>query len=510
MSLFLSRHGIASLLVERHPDTSIHPRVAGLTARTMELYREIGIEAAIRQVEPPFSRDHVVPLVESLVGQEIDCLMEDMSAYFTEASPVRGSLIAQDVLEPVLRAHAEQAGGDLRYATELVAFEQDEEGITATIRERQGATSRRVRASFLVAADGSHSGIRQHLGVAQHGPGTISRMISMIFEAELLELFHTRQAIMCFINNETIPLGALVPYPGSAARPDLFRLDVPSDPAAETVAAYPEVRCLSLIRAAVGVPDLPVTLKAVLPYEMAARVADRFQQDRVFLVGDAARVQPPSGGLGGNTGIAEAHNLAWKLAAVLRGEAGPALLVTYDQERRPVADLTVEQVVLLSQERQSGSEAITVDTLSLSMGYRYPTGAIVPEQDGDLSLAQQPLQWRGQPGTRAPHLVLARDGQQISALDLFGREWVALIGAEGQAWKLAAQRAAERLHLPLRILMIDDELADVDDSFSSAYGLTGTGVTLVRPDGFIGWRSPIGEGEPERVLSQALSAMLAR
>src|SRR5258708_33257405 len=130
---------------------------------------------------------------------------------------------------------------------------------------------------------------------------------------------------MCFLSNDTIASGALVPYPGSSARPDLFRLDITYDPEEETLADYPEARCLQLIRAAVGIPDLPVQLKTVLAYEAVALVADRFGVVRVFLVGDAARTQPPSGGLGGNTGIAEAYNLAWKLAAVLHGGAGEAL-----------------------------------------------------------------------------------------------------------------------------------------------------------------------------------------
>jgi putative polyketide hydroxylase len=510
-ALFLSWHGIPWLLVERHTGTSIHPRLASLTTRTMELYRSIGIEPALRHVEPPFSLDGIVPLLESLVGQELDRLMEDMSAYSTEVSPVRGSLIAQDTLEPVLRAEASQAGGDLRYATELLAFEQDEEGITATIRERASGTIRRVRANFLVAADGSQSEIRQQLGIAQHGAGTISYVISMIFEADLMELFSRRHALMCFINNDTVPFGALVPYSGSAARPDLYRLDVPYDPEIETVEDYQEARCLALIRGAVGIPDLPIQLKTVLTWEMAARVSDRFQQGRVFLVGDAARVQPPTGALGGNTGIAEAHNLAWKLAAVLRGEAGPQLLATYDLERRPLADFTVEQVTLLSQQRQNeGSQGITVDTLVVNMGYRYPTGAVVPEHDGDSPLIQHPSRWKGQPGTRAPHIVLERNGEQLSTLDLFGRQFVLLIGSDGHAWQEAARSAAEQLNVPLDIHQIGSELVDVSSSFAVAYGVTATGAILVRPDGFIGWRSLAGEEEPEHVLKQVLSDLLCR
>src|SRR5258708_27339796 len=153
---------------------------------------------------------------------------------------------------------------------------------------------------------------------------------------------------MCFLSNDTIASGALVPYPGSSARPDLFRLDITYDPEEETLADYPEARCLQLIRAAVGIPDLPVQLKTVLAYEAVALVADRFGVVRVFLVGDAARTQPPSGGLGGNTGIAEAYNLAWKLAAVLHGEAGEAPLPTLHPARHPPACYTAAPTPLLS------------------------------------------------------------------------------------------------------------------------------------------------------------------
>src|SRR6266566_3295801 len=511
-SLFLSWHGIHSLLVERHPSTAIHPRAIGMTPRTMELFRSVGVVEEIRKVESPFPEESNVLLVESLVGQVFDNLQNEAELGDLFIGPVPGSAIAQDVLEPVLRARAERLGGDLRFGTELVAFEQDEEGITATIRERESGGTRTVRAQFLVAADGSHSGIRQELGVGKHGAASLFHCISMIFEADLMELFRKRHAVMCFLSNDTIASGALVPYPGSSARPTLYRLDVGYDPEEETPASYPEARCLQLIRAAVGIPDLPVQLKTVLAYEAVALVADRFEVGRVFLVGDAARTQPPSGGLGGNTGIAEAYNLTWKLAAVLRGEAGEALLATYDAERRPLADYTAEQTALLSQQRRTeGSAGITVDPFILNMGYRYREGALVREEgEENLPLAQHPDQWKGQPGTHAPHLVLGRHGEQMSTLDLFGREWVLLLGSDGHAWQEAAQRAAERLSLSLNIYRIGSDLVDVNGSFYAAYGKTPASAVLVRPDSFIAWRSEHQEKEPELAIEQALSSLLFR
>jgi putative polyketide hydroxylase len=517
-SLFLSWRGISSKLIERHPGTAIHPRIPALAQPTMEMFRRVGIEEAIHEVEAPLSMSGNVLLVESLVGQEFDVLQQDVDAFFKgDSSPALGSPAAQDMVEPVLRTQSEQRGGVLRFGTELVAFEQDEQGVTATIRERESGSTRTVRARYLVAADGTHSGVRQQLGIGRHGKSLWSA-VSIIFEADLLELFLKRHAIMCFIANDNLAQGTLVPYPGSAARPDLYRLDVLYDPEEETLANYPEERCLSLIRAAVGIPNLAVQLKTVSTYDTAELVADRFQQGRVFLVGDAARTQPPTGGLGGATGMAEAYNLTWKLAAVLRGEAGEGLLATYDAERRPQADYTAEQVALLSQQRETeGSAGITVDTLTLVLGYRYSTGAIVREAgDEHLPLVKPLDQWKGQPGTHAPHLWLRREGKPFSTRDLFGPHFVLLVGPQGKNWKIAACSAQGALHLPLDSYQIGGEAADLADAgnaFCDAYGITATGAVLVRPDGFIGWRSrATGEQvqDAEQALTQALSTLLFR
>ncbi len=519
-SLFLSWRGIPSLLIERHPGTAIHPRIPGVAQPTMEMFRSVGIEEAIHEVEAPLFISGNVLLVESLVGQEFDVLQQDVDALFIgDSSPARGSQAAQDLLEPVLRTHAERLGGDLRFGTELVAFEQNEDGITATIRERESQHTCTARAHYLVAADGTHSGIRQQLGIGRHGKGSLFQCVSIIFEAELMELFRKRNAVMCFIANDNISNAALVPYLGSAGRPDLYRLDVPYDPEEETLADYAETRCLQLIRAAAGIPDLPVQkIRTVSTYEAAELVADRFQQGRVFLVGDAARTQPPSGGLGGATGIAEAYNLTWKLAAVLHGEAGEALLATYDVERRPQADYTAEQVALLSQQRQiEGSAGITVDTFTLVMGYRYSTGAIVREAGNEQLPLVKPLdQWKGQPGTRAPHLVLKQEGKPISTRDLFGPHFVLLIGPDGENWKAAAPNVKEAFHLPLDSYQIGGETGDLIDTgnkFCEVYGITSGGAVLVRPDGFIAWRCQTArenEQEAEQALMQALSTVLYR
>jgi len=518
LSLFLARQGIKPLVVERHPGTAIHPRVSSLTARTMEIFRSAGIEKEIRREEPPFPREFGIMFVESLAGQLYDNLMEDMSAYFTDASPVEGNGIAQDLLEPVLRAQAEQAGVDLRYNTELIAFEPEKEGAAALIRDRISGETRRIRSEYLVGADGSKSGIRKQLGIRQHGAGTLCHLISIIFDADIHDLFHNQNAHMCFFANDDAS-GSLVLYPGTSGRPHVYRLDVVYEPEEETIDDYPEERCKALVRAAIGIRDIPVTIRKVLTWEMAGRVADRFQQGRVFLVGDSARVQPPSGGLGGNTGIAEAHNLAWKLASVLRGEAGLPLLATYDTERRPVADYTVEQVIRLSQQREhEGAEGITVNTLHINMGYRYQEGAFVPEEvDGKkLPFVQPPEWWTGQPGTRAAHVVLERDGRQLSSIDLFGSRFVLLTGSEGLSWLQAAQRASKTLQFPLNMYKIggqNDDFSNPGNDFLNAYGITSTGAVIVRPDGYIGWRQQAaGEkiDEMEQVLTSAFSTILCR
>lgn len=516
LSLFLARQGIKPLVVERHPGTAIHPRVSSLTARTMEIFRSAGIEEEIRREEPPFPREFGIMFVESLAGQLFDNLMEDMSAYFTDASPVEGNGIAQDLLEPVLRTQAEKSGVDLRYNTELIDFETDEDGISATIVDRISGNKSHVRTKYMVGADGNKSGTRAQLGIGRHGEGTLCHLISVVFDAEIYHLFKNQNAHMCFLANDEVS-GSLVLYPGTFRRPHIYRLDVIYDPEEETIEDYPEERCISLVQAAIGIPNIPVTIKKILTWEMAGHVADRFQEGQIFLVGDSARVQPPSGGLGGNTGIAEAHNLAWKLAAVLRGEAGSDLLTTYDAERRLIATYTVKQIVKLSQQREhDGSEGITVNTLHVNMGYRYQDGAIVPEADEkNLPIVQAPELWTGQPGTRAAHILLERDSKSISALDLFGSRFVLLAGSNGENWVEAAKHVKDMLRLPMDIYQVGGDNADFNDSdnnFLEAYGITPTGAVIVRPDGYIGWRKTIEEnrGEMGKVLTSALSKLLFR
>ena len=197
---------------------------------------------------------------------------------------------------------------------------------------------------------------------------------------------------------------------------------------------------------------------------------------------------------------------------VLRGQAGPRLLETYDAERRPIADLTVEQVARLSQERQAHSaDAITVDTLTVNMGYRYPTGALIAEPSpGDPPLLRHPAAWQGLPGTRAPHVVLRRDGALLSTLDLFGQRFVLLPGSAGQAWSAAAGHVARQLSIPLEIHPIGSTLVDSEGRFGEAYGMRDTGAVLVRPDGIVAWRAPALIADPEQTLRQVFARLLYR
>jgi putative polyketide hydroxylase len=260
---------------------------------------------------------------------------------------------------------------------------------------------------------------------------------------------------------------------------------------------------------------------------MAELTAERYVHGRVLLAGDAAHVIPPTGGYGANTGIADAHNLAWKLSAVLSGAAGPALLETYDAERRPVGDYVAAQGLLqLAVRSRSATEeqaAAAADPLTVTMGYRYDfSTATSGGGDGTVgAFAIDPRERRGEPGTRAPHARLLCDGVEVSTLDLFGREFILLTGEAGAGWCGAATSAADRLGVALSVYRVGAApgpgvLVDVFGGFVAGYGLGPGGAVLVRPDGFVAWRTCAQEADMglgadmDAVLHDVLRRVLAR
>jgi len=256
-------------------------------------------------------------------------------------------------------------------------------------------------------------------------------------------------------------------------------------------------RCVEYVREALGAPTLEVEIENVQQWNACAEWAERFQDGRIFLAGDAAHNMPPTGGFGGNAGVADAHNLAWKLAFVLDGSAGPGLLDTYDAERRPAGEFTTEQAYtryVLRLDPELGKEDIQpfVPDPPIELGHRYRSSAVVAESDDDGAIHENPHEPSGRPGTRAPHVPL--DGG--STLDLFGRGFVVLSGAE--PWCAAARRVG-----------IDARRID-SAAFTEAYGTGTEGAVLVRPDGFIAWRARLAPDDGERELSSALAQILGR
>jgi putative polyketide hydroxylase len=350
LALLLARQGVPPLLVERHTGTSIHPRARGLNVRTMEILRAMGLEAAVRDAGAALADSRYMLFVDTLAGEEIrrvpDADLLPVGDALARVTPCDWGRCAQDDLEPVLAEAARAHGADLRFGTELVSFSQDADGVSATLEDRASGGRHTVRARYLVASDGAHSPVREALGVPMAGLGPVSRgqfghFVNVYFRADLSALVRGREFILCFVERSGAE-GLLL----AVNNADRWLFNVEYDPArGETPDAFTPARCVARIKAAIGLPDLDVEILSVLSWEGAALIADRFQVGRVFLAGDAAHVMPPAGGFGLNTGVQDAHNLAWKLTAVLTGVADPALLDTYEAERRPVARLVVDRSV---------------------------------------------------------------------------------------------------------------------------------------------------------------------
>ena len=522
LSLFLGRLGVRHMLVERHSGTSIHPRGRGNNVRTMELFRTAGVEADIKAAAALLADNHGILQTPTLVGDAGEWLFKeiDPGGGLARFSPTAWCLCSQNDLEPVLLKSARALGGDLRYFHQMESFTQDAEGVTAVVRDRESDEVYTVRADYLVAADGPRSPVRDRLGIGQSGPGDLFANVSATFRSKLLaDTVGDRRFICCYLTDPDAD-GALLPVDNT----ENWVFHAPWHPErGETLEEFTEERLVRHIRHAVGVPDLDVEITGKASWRAAERVAERYTTGRVFLAGDSAHEMSPTGAFGSNTGIQDAHNLAWKLAAVLDGWAGPGLLETYDTERRPVALATSARASARSVEHSHPGFAPAPGIgggkrggiLNIVLGYRYPEGAVV-DADPDQPVVPDGMNLTGQPGSRAPHLWLRRAGERISTLDLYERSLVLLCGTGSPAWPAAAARVAATEGVRLDVHRIGDA-PDADLTYdtppadwATAHGTTPEGAVLVRPDGFVAWRTPGASPSPEAELRRAVGSVLHR
>ena len=517
-SILLSAFGIRSLLVERHPGTSIVPKARGINARTMELYRQHGVEPAIRAAGLPPEATGLIVWTESLAGREIERRVPGRASPHNQAmTPVQNCLCAQDDLEPVLRRFAEaQAPATLRFNTELTSATQDVGGVDAVLLDRQTNTETRIRAQYVIAADGNQSRIRRMLDVTMVGVEKIYDSVNMVFNADLRPWTAHRPSALYFVEQPDLR-GTFLTINAH----DRWGFLIHSlSQYGYTPADFTNERCIATIRQAVGVADLPVKMLGLSAWEASAFVAEEYRHGRIFLAGDAAHEMPPTGGFGLNTGVQDVHNLAWKLAAVLHGQAGDSLLDTYHPERHPTGTLITKTALdnCLSMgrtERQETAKLPRAEFLSeqgLIFGASYESAAAIPDgtppEVNDSPITQYIASAR--PGRRAPHVWLWRDGEKISTIDLFGPHFVLLTGPEGQGWRDASAALATPDRPQLLAYTIGRDLEDRDGGWQEAYGVEADGAVLVRPDGQVAWRSRSGAGDATGTLSAAFAGVLAR
>ena len=513
LALFLSDHGVRPLVVEQHRGTSTLPRGRSLNLRAMEVLRAAGLEGALRAA--PASVLHDLPEIaraDTLAGQESFRASRPPAESFAFVSPTRPLIIDQNHVEPVLRAAAEQRGARLRFGTRMTAFEADDDGVTVTLRDLEQGTDRTVRAAYLVAADGHRSAIRQALSIGTSRADAVTHYANIAFTADLSGPLRGRRLALCYLARP-VPHTMLT----RLDHPERWVLMVPYRPdRGEGPADFTPDRCLRLVREAVGAPEPHISLLAgrrgdepVQTWELATWTADRYRQGRVLLVGDAAHVMAPAGGLGGNTGIQDAHNLAWKLAAAVRGRAGSALLDSYEWERRPVALAGCAHTAQQQNSRRAGRRPAGsgIDPLAVVIGHRYPAGPPGPAaRDESAALS---LEFTGEPGSRAPHTWLATpDGRELSTLDLYHGHPTLVCGERAERWEQAGRRLAERHGLHTHRL--GGDLVDKENRWPGAHAVTGGGAVLVRPDGYVCARWPDEVSDPAGALGAALDRSLWR
>ena len=460
-AMFMALHGAPPLLVEKHPTTSVHPKARGQFPHVMEALKVAGVDRKVVEASPTDGKFRIVRAV-SLNGPVLQEILTT-SPDFGHLSPAPWADVSQERMEPILAERARELSADLRFGTELVSWQQHDSGVTARLKNLATGAEETVEVDYLVAADGHRSPIREALGVELQGRGVLGEGTGVLFEADL----QGQQQFLAYLLNPELPGGAGV----------LVSTDVPGRYAVGVSNTDGDRDWRQIIRTATGIPDLEPKILDLPHGRSQTRhgVAERFSEGRIHLVGDAARMMPPTGAFGGNTAIMDGFGIGWKLAMVDKGDAGARLLSSHDPERRPYSTILADQQYLLFTQRGRPDladdptlpEAVS-PVNSLFFGYRQLGGAIITEAGDAGDLLEDAARPSGRPGGRAPYVKLANG----STIDLLGRGFVLLTG--NNEW---------RTDLPIDVQVVDGP------DFLDKYGLTTEGAALVRPDFVIAWRS---------------------
>ncbi|MBL8382634.1 MAG: FAD-dependent monooxygenase [Burkholderiales bacterium] len=568
--IFLARLGVDSLLVERHNTPSPMPKARGLNRRTLEVLRQFGIEEALRAGGMPGGYASRIRWMTSLGGDgpidrrtlyEMDSFGGGALAPEYEAGSPFGKILMypQVRLEPFLRRQGEAIGvGRTLFNTELVELEQDAAEVRAVLRDRGTDERIRVRARYAIAADAGRT-VGPIVGSRLEGAPKLREMITVYFKADLARYMDSDQlSTTIFVNpaGDTAfwgsgALGKIGPPYDRTCREWLFHSAVrPGDPE-----KYDHATLIARVRELLKIPDLDIEILGNAPWTVQGLLAERYRFGRVFLAGDSAHRHPPAAGLGLNSGIQDAHNLAWKLAMVLRGQAGDALLDSYEAERRPVAARNVRWALfafsnaqltgpamgiipgnpeasldnfraLLADDDEGEARRVRLDHVmainrtefqanDLEIGFWYDRGALVA--DGTPAPRRDPtgLHFHAttRPGHRIPHAWVTRRGAVVSTLDLVAPDrFVLLVGQDDSPWIAAAAAAGRALGVTIEAIAVGDagEVLDRDHAWRRQRQVGVAGAVLVRPDQHVAWRAPEVPADPAAALQAALARVLAR
>ncbi len=499
--VFLSKHRVTTMVISKHPSTAESPRAHITNQRTMECLRDAGLEQeCMAYASPPHKIEHSFWL-RSMTGEELARTYSwgndpRRKSDYESGSPCVMCDLPQTRLEPLLLAEAARSGAHVRFSTELESFEQFEEGVTSTVKDRLTGERYKVKSRYLVGADGARSRVVEQLGIPLIGQHGLGHAINVLCEIDLGDHVRHRPASLY----ATVQPGSSVWAPVGVVRMVrpwdqwLIALMVPDSVGVATPSAADiETR----IHEVIGNPNIPIRILSQSSWSINDIVAERYSRGRVFCLGDAVHRHPPTNGLGSNTCIQDAFNLAWKLACVIQGKARHALLETYHDERQPVG----RQIVARAE-----------------MNACYRSTAIVAEGDArdrtfdrDPELYYQPSTL---PGSFLPHAWLGHriPSSRVSTLDVAGkRQFTLFTGHGGEAWREAAHATAKRFGLPIRVVSIGPYLdfEDLYDIWRPLSGVQEAGAVLVRPDLHVAWRAAELPSDPGKSLAAVMAQILA-